>query len=65
MGGFLKYGECLKNDIDSFIFPDAKKHDVYVRILLPYARNVSAVENMLSASDQAGQMTTQSLGFSQ
>tara|TARA_Y100000814_G_scaffold251844_1_gene198937 strand:+ start:170 stop:814 length:645 start_codon:yes stop_codon:yes gene_type:complete len=65
VGGFMKYGECLKNDIDSFIFPDAKKHDEYVRILLPYARNVSAVENMLSASDQAGQMTTQSLGFSQ
>jgi hypothetical protein len=36
-----------------------------VRVLLPYARNVSAVEQMLEASDQAGQMTTQSLGFSQ
>ena len=27
--------------------------------------NVSAVENMLNANEQAGQMTTQTLGFSQ
>ncbi|KAA1294293.1 MAG: hypothetical protein EGP09_00925 [SAR202 cluster bacterium] len=65
VGGFIKYGECVKNDNESFIFPDAKSHDEYVRILLPYARNVSAVENMLNANEQAGQMTTQTLGFSQ
>ena len=65
VGGFIKYGEWVKNDNESFIFPDAKSHDEYVRILLPYARNVSAVENMLNANEQAGQMTTQTLGFSQ
>ena len=65
VGGFMKYGECTRNDVDSFCFPDLKPHDEYVRVLLPYARNVSAVEQMLEASDQAGQMTTQSLGFSQ
>ena len=65
VGGFMKYGECTRNDVDSFCFPDLKSHDEYVRVLLPYARNVSAVEQMLEASDQAGQMTTQSLGFSQ
>jgi hypothetical protein len=61
----MKYGECIRNDSDSFYFPDKKDHEEYVRVLLPYARNVSAVEQMLEASDQAGQMTTQSLGFSQ
>tara|TARA_B110000438_G_scaffold166992_1_gene159710 strand:- start:297 stop:944 length:648 start_codon:yes stop_codon:yes gene_type:complete len=65
VGGFVKYGECIKNDIDSFYFPDKKAHDEYVRVLLPYARNVSAVENMLNASEQTGQMTTQTLGFAQ
>ena len=65
VGGFMKYGQCLRNDVDSFCFPDYKAHEEYVRVLLPYARNVSAVEQMLEASDQAGQMTTQSLGFSQ
>ena len=65
VGGFVKYGECIKNDTESFYFPDKNPHDQYVRVLLPYARNVSAVENMLNASEQAGQMTTQSLGFSQ
>ncbi|NCG34860.1 MAG: hypothetical protein GWO78_02550 [Dehalococcoidales bacterium] len=65
VGGFVKYGECINNDIDSFYFPDKKAHDEYVRVLLPYARNVSAVENMLNASEQAGQMTTQTLGFAQ
>ena len=65
VGGFIKYGECIRNDVDSFHFPDNNAHEEYVRVLLPYARNVSAVEQMLEASDQAGQMTTQSLGFSQ
>ena len=65
VGGFIKYGECVRNDVDSFCFPDNKSHDEYVRVLLPYARNISAVEQMLEANDQAGQMTTQSLGFSQ
>jgi len=65
VGGFMKYGECIRNDVDSFYFPDKKDHEEYVRVLLPFARNVSAVEQMLEASDQAGQMTTQSLGFSQ
>jgi hypothetical protein len=65
VGGFIKYGECIRNDVDSFHFPDNNAHEEYIRVLLPYARNVSAVEQMLEASDQAGQMTTQSLGFSQ
>ena len=65
IGGFVKYGECIKLSDESFCFKDKKQHDEYVRILLPYARNVSAVENMINASEQAGQMNTQTLGFSQ
>jgi len=65
IGGFVKYGECIKLSDESFCFKDKKQHDEYVRILLPYARNVSAVENMITASEQTGQMNTQTLGFSQ
>jgi hypothetical protein len=34
-------------------------------LILPLARNVSAVESQLAASELEGQMTTQTLGFSQ
>jgi hypothetical protein len=34
-----------------------------MRILLPYSRNVSAVENMMEADALRGQMTTGTLGF--
>ena len=65
VGGFMRYGECERVAPDSFVFPDNARHDEMARVLLPFARNVSAVENMLAASDLAGQMTTQTLGFSQ
>ena len=64
VGGFMRYGECVRVTPESFRFPDAQQHDGFVRLLLPYARNVSAVERMLEAEDTAGQMTTQTLGFS-
>ena len=65
VGGFMRYGECERITPESFVFPDHARHDEMARVLLPFARNVSAVENMLAASDLAGQMTTQTLGFSQ
>ena len=65
VGGFMRYGGCERISPDSFSFPDNGRHDGLARVLLPYARNVSAVEDMLAASDLAGQMTTQTLGFSQ
>ncbi len=65
VGGFMRYGECERVAPDSFVFPDNARHDEMARVLLPFARNVSAVENMLAASELAGQMTTQTLGFSQ
>ena len=65
VGGFMRYGECVRVTPESFRFPDGQQHDGFVRLLLPYARNVSAVERMLEAEDMEGQMTTQTLGFSQ
>ncbi len=64
VGGFMRYGGCERLTPESFRFPDGKRHDGFVRLLLPYARNVSAVERMLEAEDMSGQMTTQTLGFS-
>ncbi len=64
VGGFMKYGQCERVTPDSFRFPDGQRHDGFVRLLLPYARNVSAVERMLEADEMEGQMTTQTLGFS-
>ena len=65
VGGFIKYGGCERVDFNKFKFSDGKKYNKFVKLLLPYARNVSAVENMLSDSDSVGQMNTQTLGFSQ
>ena len=65
VGGFIRYGECNRVEMDKFQFSDGKRHDGFVRLLLPYARNVSAVENLLANEEMAGQMTTQTLGFSQ
>lgn len=65
VGGFMRYGGCERLSPSTFRFPDGQRHDGFVRLLLPYARNVSAVERMLEAEDMEGQMTTQTLGFSQ
>ena len=65
VGGYMRYGECQRVAEDSFKFPDGKRRDGIARLLLSYARNVSAVESMLAAEELEGQMTTQTLGFSQ
>ena len=65
VGGFMRYGECQRVADDKFTFPCGARHDELARLLIAYARNVSAVEEMIAASDLAGQMTTQTLGFSQ
>ena len=46
-------------------FPCDERHDELVRIILPYSRNVSQVEDSLEADSMRGQMTTETLGFSQ
>ena len=65
VGGYMRYGGCERIEWDRFRFKDGERLDRFARVLLPYARNVSAVDDMLAATDLAGQMTTQTLGFSQ
>ena len=65
VGGYMRYGECERVDEnrDRFRFKHGERLDRFARLLLPYARNVSAVDNMLEQAELAGQMTTQTLGF--
>lgn len=65
VGGFVRYSDCERVDKNKFMFPDGKRYDSFARLILPLARNVSAVESQLAASELEGQMTTQTLGFSQ
>ena len=63
VAGFLRYGEMEKVGDTAVAFPCGQRHDGLVRILLPYSRNVSAVENMAEEEALRGQMTTGTLGF--
>jgi hypothetical protein len=65
VGGFIRYADCERVDKNKFSFKDGQRYDNFVRLVLPMARNVSAVESQMEQSDLAGQMTTQTLGFSQ
>ena len=65
VGGFVRYSDCERVDKNKFAFPDGGRYDGFARLILPLARNVSAVESQLAASEMEGQMTTQTLGFSQ
>lgn len=63
--GMERYGEMVRVDETEVAFPCGSRYDGLVRLLLPYARNVTGTEGMLEAFDARGQMTTGSLGFSQ
>ena len=65
VGGFIKYSNCARVDKDKFSFEDGRKYDNFARLILPLARNVSAVEAQLEQEELAGQMNTQTLGFAQ
>ena len=52
-------------DKDKFSFEDGRQYDNFARLILPLARNVSAVEAQLEQDELAGQMNTQTLGFAQ
>lgn len=65
VGGFMRYSGCVRVDKDKFAFPDGKKYDNFARLILPLARNVSAVEAQLEQNELEGQMNTQTLGFAQ
>lgn len=62
--GFVRYGEMEKTEDGGVSFTCGRRHDELVRLLLPYARNVNRVEDMLEADALRGQMTTGTLGFS-
>ena len=63
--GFVRYGEMEKVDIDAVTFPHGGRRDGLVRLVLPYARNVTGTADMLEAEALRGQMTTGTLGFAQ
>ena len=63
VAGFLRYGEMDKVSDTEVVFPCGQRHDELVRLLLPYSRNISAVEGMIEAEALRGQMTTGTLGF--
>ena len=55
-------GEYKLSDTE-VTFPCGQRHDQLMRLLLPYSRNISAVESMMEADAMRGQMTTGTLGF--
>ena len=64
VAGFVRYGEMDKVGDTDVAFSCRQRHDGLMRLLLPYSRNISAVESMLEAEATRGQMTTSTLGFS-
>ena len=63
VAGFVRYGEMEKVGDTEVAFHCGQRHDELVRLLMPYSRNISAVESMLEAEATRGQMTTSTLGF--
>ncbi len=63
VAGFMRYGEMEKTGDTQVAFSCGWQHDELLRLLLPYSRNISAVESMLEAEAIRGQMTTSTLGF--
>ena len=61
--GFLRYGEMEKVEENTVAFSCGSRHDKLLRLLLPYSRNISAVETMLEESALRGQLTTGTAGF--
>lgn len=61
--GLVRYGEMEKVGENRVVFQCGYRHDLLVRVLLPYARNVGGVQDLLEAAALRGQMTTSTLGF--
>ena len=62
-GGLGRYGDMEKVGDNAAGFGCGHRHDELARLVLPFARNVSQVEDMLAADALRGQMTTGTLGF--
>ena len=65
VAGFLRYGEMKKMSDTQVAFQCGYQHINLARLLIPYSRNVSMVEDVMEATALRGQMTTETLGFSQ
>ena len=63
VAGFLRYGEMEKVADTEVAFSCGHRHDGLMRVMLPYSRNITAVETMMDAEALRGQMTTGTLGF--
>ena len=63
VAGFNRYGETEQVSDIEVTFPCGYRHDQLARLVLPYARNISAVENMLESTALRGQLTTGTAGF--
>ncbi|HCV28434.1 MAG TPA: hypothetical protein QGI07_08990 [Dehalococcoidia bacterium] len=63
IAGFIRYGEMEKIDDSTMAFSCGQRHDGLARLILPYSRNISAVEDAMEADALRGQMTTSTLGF--
>ncbi|MCE2405531.1 MAG: hypothetical protein J4F43_10300 [Dehalococcoidia bacterium] len=61
--GFRRYGEAEVVGEGEVSFPCGGEHGRLARLLLPYARNVSMVEDMLESAALRGQLTTGTAGF--
>jgi len=59
VAGLIRRGDMQLTGPNELAFSCGARHDELVRLLLPYARNLRAVQDELE-----GQMTTQTLGFS-
>ena len=62
--GFVRYGAMEIVGEQKVSFNCGQRHDELVKLLLPYSRNISAVEDMLDSSALRGQLTTGTAGFS-
>lgn len=63
VAGFVRYGEMEKVSDTEVMFSGGQDNDALMKLVLPYARNVSGVESMMDAEAMRGQMTTGTLGF--
>lgn len=61
--GFVRYGGMELVDKTTVTFSCGYRHDELVRLLLPFARNISAVESLMESSALRGQLTTGTAGF--
>ena len=61
--GLVRYGEMEESGGDGVVFDCGYRHDELVQLTMPYARNITGVEDQMAADALRGQMTTGTLGF--